>query len=134
MPLLFALAREAGLAERIEAMFAGEPINQAYRVIRERADAGVFSSSDWEQLPRKERSLLRIIHRTAPVINLLGSFHPSFPRDLREAVKKSLLDMSGSRKGQAALAAALHITKFELLTREDKNSLQRLKQLLSDGD
>ena len=114
--------------------FAGEAINQAFRVIRNRADAGVFSSSDWEELPRKERSRLRVIHRTAPVIRLLGSFHPSFPRALREAVEKTLLDMSGNGKGQAALTTALPMTKFERLTQEDRNSFHRFKQLLSDAE
>jgi phosphonate transport system substrate-binding protein len=63
--------------------FAGEAINQAFRVIRNQADAGVFSSSDWDELRPKEQSQLRVIHRTAPIIRLLGSFHPSFPRALR---------------------------------------------------
>ncbi len=69
--------------------FAGEAINQAFRVIRRRADAGVISSSDWEELPPKEQSRLRIIHRTAPITRLLGSFHPSFPPALREVVETS---------------------------------------------
>ncbi len=119
--------------DAIRYKFAGEPVNQAFRVILNRADAGVFSSGDWEGLPRKVRAQLRIIHRTTPVISLLGSFHPSFPGALREAVEKTLFDMSGNGKGQAALAA-LHITKFERLTQEDKNSLQGLKQLWSDAD
>ena len=114
--------------------FAGEAINQAFRVIQNRADAGVFSSRDWEELPRKERSKLRIIHRTTPVIHLLGSFHPSFPPALREVVENTLVDMSGNGKGRTALATALNMTKFERLTEEDKNSLLRLKKLLSDAE
>ena len=70
--------------DAIRYTFAGEAINQAFQVIRSGADAGVFSSSDWEELPRRQQSRLRIIHRTAPVTRLLGSFHPSFPRVLRE--------------------------------------------------
>jgi phosphonate transport system substrate-binding protein len=114
--------------------FAGEAINQAFRVIRDRADAGVFSSSDWSELSRKERSQLRIIHRTAPVINLLGSFHPSFPPALREVVENTLVDMSGNGKGRIALARALHMTKFERLTEEDGYSLLRFKRLLFATD
>lgn len=114
--------------------FAGEPINQAFRVIRNRADAGVFSSSDWEELPQKQRSKLRIIHRTAQVIHLLGSFHPSFPPALREVVENTLVDMSGNGKGRTALATALNMTKFERLTEEDRNSLLRLKKLLSGAE
>jgi len=114
--------------------FAGEAINQAFRVIRDRADAGVFSSSDWSELSRKERSQLRIIHRTAPVINLLGSFHPSFPPALREVVENTLVDMSGNGKGRVALARALHMTKFERLTEEDGYSLLRFKRLLFATD
>jgi phosphonate transport system substrate-binding protein len=114
--------------------FGGEAINQAFRVIRNQADAGVFSSSDWEELSRKERFKLRIIHRTTPVTNLLGSFHPSFPPTLREVVENALLDMSGNRKGRSALATALNISKFERLTQEDRNSFQHVKQLLSAAE
>ena len=85
--------------DAIRYTFAGEAINQAFRVIRSRADAGVFSSSDWEELPLKEQSQLRVIHRTAPITRLLGSFRPSFPRVLREVVEKTLIDMSGDREG-----------------------------------
>jgi len=114
--------------------FAGEAINQAFRVIRNRADAGVFSSSDWEELPRKEQSKLRIIHRTAPVLHLLGSFRPSFPPAIREVVENTLVDMSGNGKGRNALATAMNITKFERLTEEDRTSLLRLKKLLSGAE
>ena len=121
-------------ADAIRYEFAGEAINQAFRVILDRADAGVFSSSDWLELPRKERSTLRIIHRTTPVTHLLGSFHPSFPPALREVVEKTLLDMSGNGKGRTALATALNMTKFERLTEEDRRSFRRLKQLLSAAE
>jgi ABC-type phosphate/phosphonate transport system substrate-binding protein len=114
--------------------FAGEAINQAFRVILNRADAGVFGSSDWLELPRKERSKLRIIYRTTMVTHLLGSFHPSFSPALREVVEKALIDMSGNGKGRTALTTALNITKFERLTEEDRRSFRHLKQLLSAAE
>ncbi len=120
--------------EAVRYRFAGEPINQAVRVIRHRADAGVFSSSDWDGLPRKEQSRLRIIYRTAPITRLLGSFHPAVPQELREAVEQELIGMSGNRKGRAALASALKATAFERLTEEDRSSLRRLQQELSEAD
>lgn len=120
--------------EAVRYAFAGEAINQAFLVIGHRADAGVFSNSDWEELPRKEQSQLRVIHRTAPIARLFGSFRPSFPLVLRDVVEKTLVDMSGDRKGRTALTAALNMTKFERLTEEDRSSLQGLKQRLSDAD
>ncbi len=120
--------------DAVRYLFAGAPINQAVRVIRHRADAGVFSIRDWEELPLKEQSRLRIIHRTAPVTSLLGSFNPSFPLQFREAVEKALIDMSGDRKGRSALAGALKASAFERLAEEDRNSLQRLKQELSEAE
>ena len=113
-------------------LFAGEAINQAFRVIRGQADAGVFSSSDWEELSPKEQSQLRVIHRTAPITRLFGSFHSAVPRALREVVEKTLVDMSGNRKGRTALTTALNMTKFERLTEEDRSALQGLKQQLSE--
>jgi ABC-type phosphate/phosphonate transport system substrate-binding protein len=120
--------------DAIRYTFAGETINQAFWVIRHRADAGFFSSSDWEALTPTEQSRLRVIHRTAPMTRLLGSFHPSFPPALREVVKKALVDMSGNRKGRAALTMALNMTAFERITEEDRNSIQRLKKQLSEVD
>ncbi len=114
--------------------FAGEAVNQAFWVIQGRADAGVFSSSDWEELSQKERSKLRIIWRTRPITHLLGSFHPSFPSGSRQAVENELIGMHESRKGQKALSSALNITKFERLTQEDRRSFRRLKKLLSAPD
>lgn len=119
--------------DAIRYTFAGEAINQVFRVIRHRADAGAFSSSDWEELPPKEQSQLRVIHRTAPITRLRGSFHPSFPRLLREVVEETLVDMSGNGQGRTALITALKMTKFERLTEEDRSSLQGLKQQLSDA-
>ena len=37
--------------DAIRYAFAGAAINQAFRVIRDRAEAGAFSSRDWEELP-----------------------------------------------------------------------------------
>jgi phosphonate transport system substrate-binding protein len=120
--------------DAIRYTFAGEAINQAFRVIRNRADAGVFSSIDWKELPPNVQSQLRVIHRTAPIIRLLGSFHHSVPPVLREVVEKTLVEMSGDREGRAALTTALHMTKFERLTEEDRSALGNLKQQLSEPD
>jgi phosphonate transport system substrate-binding protein len=113
--------------------FAGEPINQAFQIIQHRADAGVFSSSDWDALSPTAKTRLRIIHRTAPVIRLLGSFHSSFPPALKEAVEQALVAMSETGEGRTALAGALNVKRFERLTGEDSNSLERFKLELSDG-
>jgi phosphonate transport system substrate-binding protein len=121
--------------DAVRYQFAGEAINQAFRVIRNRADAGVFSSSsDWEELPLNVQSQLRVIHRTAPIIRLLGLFHFSVPPVLRDVVEKTLVEMSGDRDGRAALAMALHMTKFERLTKEDRGALEDLKQRLAEPD
>ncbi len=120
-------------ADAIRYMFAGEPINQAFRVIRRQADAGVFGSSDWVSLPANERAALRIIHRTGPVTRLLGTFHPAFPPSLRSAVEQTLLGMAGNGPGRAALAAA-DMKAFDRLSGEDRSTLQRLEQQLWYGD
>jgi ABC-type phosphate/phosphonate transport system substrate-binding protein len=120
--------------DAIRYRFAGEAINQAFRVIRSRADAGVFSSSDWEELPLNIQSQLRVIHRTAPITRLLGSFHRTVSPALREVVERTLVEMSGDREGRAALSAALHMTKFERLKEEDRRTLEDLKQQMSEPD
>jgi len=119
--------------DAVRYVFAGEPINQVFRVIRGREDAGVFGSSDWDELSPTAQSALRIIHRTAPALRLLGSFHPLFPPGLREAVEQELVAMSGNSTGRTALAKALNITAFERLTDADRNALARLCTQLSDG-
>ena len=114
--------------------FAGEAIDQAFHVIRGRANAGVMSGSDWDELPAKVQSQLRVIHRTAPILRLLGSFHPSFPPALREIVERTLIEMSDDREARAALTSAMHITTFERLTEKDRSSLEDFKQQLSEPD
>ncbi len=116
-------------ADSVRYLFAGEPINQAFRVLRGQADAGVFGNSDWGLLPPNEQAELRIIHRTEPVTRLLGTFHPAFPPSLRSAVEQALFDMAGNRAGQAALEAA-NMTAFDRLTDEDRSTLQRLERRL----
>lgn len=113
---------------------AGEAINQAFWVLQDRADAGVFSSTDWEELSQKQRSKLRILYRTKPILHLLGSFHPSVPAGVRQVVETELIGMDKNRKGRNALNSALHMTKFELLTRKDRSSFLHLKRLLSSAD
>ncbi len=114
--------------------FAGEAINQTFRVIRRQSEAGVFSSSDWEELADQQRSRLRIILRTGPYTRLLGSFLPSFPPGLRDMVERTLIDMSGNKKGRTALSRALNISKFEPISDEDRKSVQRFKKQLSIAD
>ena len=121
-------------ADAVRYQFAGEAINQAFRVIRSRANVGVFSSSDWEELPLNIQSQLRVIHRTAPITRLLGSFDRSVTRVLREDVEKTLVEMSGDREGRTALAAAGNMTRFERLTEEDRSALKDLKQQLAAPD
>ncbi len=114
-------------------LFAGEPINQAFRVITKQSDAGVFGSSNWDSLPRTEQSVLRIIHRTGTVTRLIGSFHPTFPPDRRAVVEQALLDMAGSKPGRSALAAA-HLKTFDRLADEDRRTLQRLERQMWYGE
>ena len=116
--------------DAITYVFAKEEINQVFRVLQKKADAGAFSSNDWEETPAKMRDDLRIIHETKPVLRFIASFHPSLSAKLQNALIDIMIVMDKDSEGVKVLEKAQRATKIERLTDDDFKSLEYVKDII----
>lgn len=114
----------------IHYLFAGSEINQAYWVLRSRADAGAFNNGDWDRVPEIVKQDLRIIYRSKPILRWLFTFVDGLDQETQSAVIRVLLNAHEDEPGQQALLAAGQIAKFEVLTDEDRANLAYWSDLL----
>jgi phosphonate transport system substrate-binding protein len=105
-------------------VLAGAEINQAIWVLHGKGDAGAFNEADWEALPQKVRSRLRVFHETRPIIRGLLSFRTGLAASVRTQVEEALLKLDGDEAGRAALERASGTTRFERLTAADRRDLR----------
>lgn len=108
-----------GGADSVRYVLAAAETNQAYWVDRGRADAGAFSTEDWEALPRGLRQRLSVIHTTEPILHWLLSARTGLPSAVVEAVQTVFLKMHTSDEGIQALQQAGRISRFDRLSRDD---------------
>ena len=119
-------------ARAVRYVFAGSEDNQAYWVLRGRADAGAFNDGDWERLPETVRAGLRIIHRTPGILRWLVSFHAGLSPAVRGPVEQALLTAHLDPGGRAALQRAERIARLERLAGpEDLQSVEAWRPALS---
>ncbi|HUL79458.1 MAG TPA: PhnD/SsuA/transferrin family substrate-binding protein, partial [Vicinamibacteria bacterium] len=111
-------------------VLAQAEINQAVWVLHGKGDAGAFNEGNWEALPDKVRSQLRIFHETAPIVRGLLSFRAGLDGAARGKIEETLLKLPGDEAGRAALLQAAGLTRFERLTAEDRAGLQRWAPVL----
>ncbi len=111
--------------------FAGEALNEAYWVVQGKTDAAAFSNNDWDDLPKKVRAELRIIHETRPILRYVVSFHPHVSGEMKNMLVDILLGMDESAEGLRALESASEIKKVERLTDADLKSLDYVRSLLT---
>ena len=121
-------------ANSVRYAFGGEELNLAFWVIQKKADAGVFNNNDWDDLPRNIRTELRIIHETQPILRYVGSFHPAMPLKVRRAAENVLVNMQRTGEGRKALRSASRIRKIERLTKQDREVLDSVKELMQFVD
>jgi len=100
-------------------ILAGAELNQAIWVLNGKGDAGAFNDSDWSRLPEKVRSELVAFHESRPLLRGALSFRVSLDGETRRACEEVLLALDKDPEGQAALASAAGITRFERLTPRD---------------
>jgi len=132
---LTVLPLEGGIRDSaVNYVFAGRDINQTFQVIQKKADAGAFSSNDWDEIPEKMRSELTLIHRTRPIIRYIASFHPSLPEAVRDSLIQQFVQMDKEPEGAKALQSASRISRIERLTDEDLKSLDHVKILMKAID
>lgn len=105
-------------------------INQAVWVLHGKGDAGAFNEGDWELLPEKIRSKLRVFHQTKPIVRGLLSFRSGLDARVRRVVEETLLAMHEDEAGRAALTLASGVTRLERLTAQDRSGLRRWAPVL----
>ncbi len=115
----------------IRYLFAGSELNQAYWVVRGRADAGAFNNGDWDRIPEIIKNDLRIIHTTRPMLRWLLSFTSDIDPRLRSSASEVFLAAHQDQAGREALKEAARIAKFEVLTDTDKMGLEYWDTILS---
>ena len=90
-------------------------VNQAVWVLHRKGDAGAFNEGDWQALPAKIRSQLRVFKRTRPIQRGLIAFRADLPAHPRRAVEDALLNLHLDPAGVAVLTHAAGVTRFERL-------------------
>lgn len=100
-------------------ILAGAELNQAIWVLNGKGDAGAFNDSDWSRLPEKIRNELAAFHETRPLLRGALSFRGSLDDETKRTCEDILLALHRDPAGQAALASAAGITRFERLTSKD---------------
>jgi phosphonate transport system substrate-binding protein len=114
-------------------VLAEAEINQAVWVLHGKGAAGAFNEGDWERLPRRVRSELRIFHETAPLLRGLLSFRSTLAPEVRAKAEAALLDLQQDEAGRAALTHAQGVTGLERLTPGDRRALEGWAPILRPG-
>ena len=114
-------------------VLAGAEINQAIWVLHGKGAAGAFNEGDWERLPDRVRSQLRIFHESAPLIRGLLSFRETLDPEVRDQVEAALLGLEEDEAGRAALTRAAGVTHLEPLTSADRRALEAWAPVLRPG-
>jgi len=90
-------------------------VNQAVWVLHAKGDAGAFNEGDWQALPEKIRSQLRVFKRTRPIQRGLIVSRAARAGGARRAVEDALLGLHQDAAGVAVLTNAAGVTRFERL-------------------
>ena len=90
-------------------------VNQAVWVLHRKGDAGAFNEGDWQALPEKIRTQLRVFKRTRPIQRGLIAFRSDLAASARRALEEALLGLHQDTAGTAVLTYAAGITRFERL-------------------
>jgi phosphonate transport system substrate-binding protein len=112
------VAADEGAADRRSARYvlALAEVNQAIWVLHGKGDAGAFNEGDWQALPEKIRSQLRVFARSRPIERGLIAFRSSLEPATRAKLEDVMLALDRDETGVSALTRAAGITRFERLT------------------
>lgn len=105
-------------------------INQAVWVLHGKGDAGAFNEGDWQALPERMRTQLRIFERSRPIQRGLIGIRSSLGAPARRALEQALLGLAEDEPGRAALAHAAGVTRFERLTPQERQAVLDWTQVL----
>ena len=98
-------------------------VNQAIWVLHGKGDAGAFNEGDWQALPEKIRTQLRVFARSRPIERGLIAFRSSLEPATRAKLEEVMLALDRDESGLAALTKAAGITRFERLTTAQRQAV-----------
>lgn len=112
------VAADEGAADRrsVRYVLALAEVNQAIWVLHGKGDAGAFNEGDWQSLPEKVRTQLRVFARSRPIERGLIAFRSSLEPATRARLEEVMLALDRDEAGLQALTKAAGITRFERLT------------------
>ena len=113
----------ADAAAAVRYVLALAEINQAVWVLQGKGDAGAFNEGDWEALPEKVRSRLRIFERSRPIQRGVIAIRSGLAAPARRALGQVLLSLHEDAEGRKALAQASGVTRFERLTPAERQAV-----------
>ena len=98
-------------------------VNQAVWVLHAKGDAGAFNEGDWQALPEKIRTRLRIFERSRPIQRGLIAFRGDLAPATRRAIEEAMVALHEDAAGLDALTRAAGITRFERLTPAERQAV-----------
>jgi phosphonate transport system substrate-binding protein len=110
-------------AAAVRYVLALAEINQGVWVLQGKGDAGAFNEGDWEALPEKIRSRLRIFERSRPIQRGVIAVRSGLAAPARRALEQVLLSLHEDAEGRKALAQASGVTRFERLTPAERQAI-----------
>jgi len=112
------VAADEGAADRraVKYVLALAEVNQAIWVLHGKGDAGAFNEGDWQALPEKIRSQLRVFARSRPIERGLIAFRGTLEPATRDKLEAVMLALDRDEAGRLALTQAAGVTRFERLT------------------
>ncbi len=86
-----------------EQEYSGSAANVVKSVLLGKADAGAILSAELEKEPEENRDQIRALVTTPTISPHPLCAHPRVPKQVRQAVKRALLAIAGTEKGEALL-------------------------------
>jgi ABC-type phosphate/phosphonate transport system substrate-binding protein len=111
------VAADEGVADRrsVRYVLALAEVNQAIWVLHGKGDAGAFNEGDWQALPDKVRTQLRVFALSRPIERGLIAFRGDLEPATRGKLEEVMLGLDQDDAGRAALKQA-SVTRFERLS------------------
>ncbi|MDN3616594.1 phosphate/phosphite/phosphonate ABC transporter substrate-binding protein [Vibrio gallaecicus] len=105
----------------------GDETNMMSWVHNKIVAASVFSNLDWvEEVPNNIKSQLVIFHKSQPQPRAIMLTRSKLNEDLKKAIMLTLFNAHSNTTGKQALMAFKSTSKFDVLTPQDRNSIDQL--------
>jgi phosphonate transport system substrate-binding protein len=119
-------------AGRVGYGFATEEINIPVRVERGLADAGAFSSQDWQDVLRTPTALRKNLvpfHTSSPLPRSILLVRGGLPAEVKRRLRKALLAMNTAHEGRKVLKVYYKVKKYDAFVGPARAGLETARKL-----